>query len=58
MYKLKYNLFINLIVIFKGQSVTPAPVYPPSYQKPVSSNQYGNQVPYPGSAGYPGTPGK
>lgn len=49
-----------MIVFLIGQPGTPGfpgTVYPPTYQKPSSSNQYGSPSSYPGS-GYPGSAGK
>lgn len=54
-----FFFYINQIIIFIGQPGTPglpASVYQPSYQKPISNNQYGNSSPYPGSS-YPGSQG-
>lgn len=58
-YSVHTFFYINQIIIFIGQPGTPGlpgSVYQPSYQKPISNNQYGNPSPYPGSS-YPGSQG-
>lgn len=52
--------FKNIMLILTGQPGTPGlpgSVYQPTYQKPVSSNQYGSSTPFPVST-YPGSAGK
>lgn len=49
------KIFILILIGQPGTPGLPGSGYQPSYQKPISSNQYGNSSPYPG---YPGTAGK